>query len=131
MKRSARARFIIFVVLLDEMILVAIVLFVLWKLGVHLPLWTIITVAVALGVWFFVQYRIIVPILNRREMTGSQGMLGLKGKVMAPLAPKGYIKIGGELWEAFSTDTNIGIDEEVIIVGITGLKLIVRREKGS
>lgn len=117
--------------LLDEIILVAIAVFVLWLLGIHLPLWALITVAVALGVWFFVQYKLIVPILNRRQMTGSQVMLGFKEKAIAPLTPNGYIKIGGKLWQASSTETNISTEEEAVVVGIKGLKLLVRREKGS
>ena len=128
MKRSLRAKLTILVVLLDEIILVAIFLFILWLLGIYLPLWALIAIAVALGIWFLVQYKLIVPILNQRLMTGSQGMLGLKGKVVTPLAPNGYIKINGELWQASSTETNISTGEEVVVVGIDRLKLIVSRE---
>ncbi|MCL0091985.1 hypothetical protein M1N58_01350 [Dehalococcoidales bacterium] len=128
MKRSLRAKLTILVVLLDEIILVAIFLFILWLLGIYLPLWALLAIAVALGIWFLVQYKLIVPILNQRQITGSQGMLGLKGKVVTPLAPNGYIKINGELWQASSTETNISTGEEVVVVGIDRLKLIVSRE---
>ena len=50
MKRSARTSLTILVVLLDEIILAAIILFVLWRLGIHLPLWVVIALVVALGV---------------------------------------------------------------------------------
>jgi membrane-bound ClpP family serine protease len=128
-KRPEKSRFVIYVVLLEEIILVAIVLFILWLLGIYLPLWALITVAVVLGVWLLVQYLLIVPVFNKKQMTGSESMIGLKGKVIAPLTPDGYIKIGGELWQASSTETNINTGEEVVVVGINGLKCIVKSEK--
>ena len=54
MKRSARTSLTILVVLLDEIILAALVFFVLWKLGIHLSLWVLIALVVALGVIFFI-----------------------------------------------------------------------------
>lgn len=114
---------------LEEIILVAIVLFILWLLGIYLPLWALIAVTVVLGIWLLVQYLLIVPVFNKKQMTGSESMIGLKGKVIAPLNPNGYIKIGGELWQASSTETNIRTGEEVVVVGINGLKCIVKSEK--
>jgi membrane-bound ClpP family serine protease len=116
-------------VLLEEIILAAIVLFILWMLGIYLPLWALITVAVVLGIWLLVQYWLIVPVINKKHVTGSESMIGLKGKVIAPLNPNGYIKIGCELWQASSTETNIRTGEEVVVVGINGLNLIVKSEK--
>lgn len=131
MKKSAGDPFAILVVLLDEIILAAIILFVLWRLGIHLPLWVVIALVVALGVVFLIWYKLIAPVLKKEQVTGGEGMIGIEGEVVTPLTPEGVIKVRGELWKAYSTETNIGTDEEVVVVGIEGLKLIVRREKGS
>jgi membrane-bound ClpP family serine protease len=128
-KRSGKSRLLLYVVLLEEIILVAIVLFILWLLGIYLPLWAIITIAVALGIWLLVQYWFIVPVINKKHVTGSESMIGIKGKVITPLNPNGYIKIGSEMWQAYSTETNISTGEEVVVVGIDRLKLIVKSEK--
>lgn len=131
MKKSARDPFAILVVLLDEIILAAIILFVLWRLGIHLPLWVVIALVVALGVVFLIWYKFIAPVLKKEQVTGGEGMIGIEGEVVTPLTPEGVIKVRGELWKAYSTETNIGTDEEVVVVGIEGLKLIVRREKDN
>jgi len=130
-KDARRTLLTVFVLLLDEIVLVLIVLFVLWKLGIHLPLWALILLVVALGVCFFALYRLMVPILNRKQETGREGMVDLEGKVVTPLTPEGVIKVRGELWKASSTDASISTDEEVIVVGLEGLRLFVRRKNGA
>ena len=128
MKRSARTSLTILVVLLDEIILAAIILFVLWRLGIHLPLWVVIALVVTLGVIFLILYKLIAPVLKREQVTGGEGMIGIEGEVVTPLTPEGVIKVRGELWKAYSTDASISADEEVIVVELEGLKLLVRRK---
>ena len=128
MKRLARAPLTILVVLLDEIILAAIILFVLWRLGIHLPLWVVIALVVALGVIFLILYKLIAPVLKREPVTGGEGMIGIEGEVVTPLTPEGVIKVRGELWKAYSTDASISADEEVIVVELEGLKLLVKRK---
>lgn len=122
-----RSLFKAFVLLLDEALLVAIVLLVLWKVGVRLSPVVIISVVVALGVWLLVLYKIIVSIGRRRQVGGREGMIGLQGKVLKPLAPEGVIRVRGELWKASSVGDSIDTDEEVTIVGIERLRLLVKR----
>lgn len=127
-----RTLFTVFVLLLDEAILAALVIFVLWKLGVELSLGVIIGLVVLLGVCVFALYRLIAPVLNRKPVTGREGMIGLEGKVVKPLTPEGVVKVCGELWKASSTDASISTDEEVVVMGLEeGLRLFVRRKKGA
>jgi membrane-bound serine protease (ClpP class) len=58
-------------------------------------------------------------------------MVGAKGKVVSPLAPKGVVKIKGELWEATSSGTNVDVGEEVVVVGQEGLKLVVDKDSSG
>jgi len=131
MKRTAGNLFTVFVLLLDEIILVAIILFVLGKLGVNLRLGAIFGLVVILEVCSYTLYRFITPVLTESKLTACEGMVGLKGKVVAALTPDGYIKVSGELWKASSNDTNISIGEEVVVWGMEGLKLLVRRENNA
>ncbi len=131
MKGATRTLLTIFVLLLDDIILVAIGLFVLWKLGIHLSPGVITALIVLLGVCFFVLYRLIRPILNGKQATGCGGMLGLEGRVTTPLTQEGIIKIRGEIWKACSVGSSISTDEEVIVVGLEGLKLLVRRKDSA
>jgi membrane-bound ClpP family serine protease len=121
--------FTIFVLLLDEIVLAALALFVLWKLGIRLSPGIIIALIVLLGICFFVLYKLVAPLLNRRQMTVLEDMIGLEGKVLTALTPQGVIKVRGEIWKASSTSAAISTDEEVIVVGSEGLKLFVRRKQ--
>ena len=112
--------------ILGEVLLVALVLVLLWKIGVHLSPVVIITVVVLLGGLIFVVYRIIVSLVGRKQVCGREGMIGLRGKVVAPLNPEGIIRIQGELWIAKSDGGEIKPGVEVIVVGQERLKLVVR-----
>ena len=114
--------------ILDEVLLVALVLVILWQAGVHLSPPVIITVIVFLIIPALVIYKAIVRSTERRPIGGREGMIGLHGKVVTPLAPVGVIKIRGESWKATCTNDNIDIHEEVVVTGIEGLRLVVKRK---
>ena len=117
------------VLVLDEALLVGLVLVVLWQLGVDLSPGVIIAVVVVLAIWILVLYMIILSLVRRKQVGGREGMIGLQGKVVTPLTPEGVIKIRGELWKASCPDDSISSQEEVIVVGIDGLRLLVERKK--
>lgn len=117
-----------FLLILDEALLVAIVLVILWKVGVHLSPAVIIIVIALLVIPALIIYKAIVRPTQRRPIGGREGMIGLHGKVVTPLAPGGVIKIRGESWKATCTNDNIDIHEEVVVVGIEGLSLVVKRK---
>ncbi|MFC1999704.1 NfeD family protein [Chloroflexota bacterium] len=68
---------------------------------------------------------------RRKQVCGREGMIGLRGRVVAPLNPEGVIRIQGELWKASCTDDSIGTDEEVVVVEIEGLRLVVKRKNDA
>jgi len=129
--KRARTLLTVFLVLGDEIIIVLIVLFILWNLGIDLPLWALIPLVVGLGAFSVMLYKLVDPVLNKKQITGREGMIGREGKVVTPLAPEGVIKVRGELWKASSTEASISTDEEVIVVRLEGLKLLVRRKNGA
>ena len=118
---------IVLFLLVDEVVVVLIVFFVLRNLGVNLPLWVLILLLVGVAAFSMIFYRFIAPVLKKKPLTGRETMIGLEGKAVTPLTPEGFIKVRGEFWKASSTDdTAINNDEEVTVVGLEGLKLLVR-----
>jgi len=128
MKRTVKDWLIILVVLLDEVIVVALVFLALWLLGVEVPLPVIIVTALLLGAIVFITYKLVIPALHKKRITGSEGMVGLEGTVIEPLTPVGTVRVGGENWKAKSDDENIAAGEEVEILGVDGLTLRVSRK---
>jgi len=126
MKRSIKDWLIILVLLLDEAVVVALVFLVLWVLGIEIPLPIIIVMALLLGAFVFVIHKAVIPSFRKKRITGSEGMIGLKGEVIEPLTPVGVVQVGGEYWKAKSIGENIAVGEEVEILALDGLKLMVR-----
>ena len=127
-KRSIKDWFIILVVLLDEVVVVALVFLVLWLLGIEVPLPITITVALLLGALVFIMHKAVIPTLHKKRITGSEGMIGLTGIVIEPLAPVGVVRVSGENWKAKTVGESIAVDEEVEVLGIEGLTLKVGRK---
>ncbi len=127
-KRTTKDWLKITVLLLDEVIAVALVLVVLWFFKISLPLWVAIVLALLLGAFAFITYKLIIPSFHARQVTGPEGMLGYVGEVMEPLTPEGMVKIEGEYWKARSVDGDVAEGESVEILGLDKLTLEVKRK---
>ena len=131
MKRTIKDWLIVLVLLLDEVVAVALVLLVLWVLGIQIPLPIIIVIALLLGAFVFITHKVIIPSFHKKKITGSEGMIGLKGEVIKPLTPVGIIRVGDEYWKAKSVGENIAAGEEVEILELNGLTLRVTLTGGG
>ena len=125
MKRKGYIASTIVTALLGEAALVAVVLWLLPLWGVNIPLWGLILMIVALGVYEVITYRMGKRALDRKPVTSSEAMVTCCGKATTRLAPDGYIQVEGELWRAFSTGPHIDEGEEIVVVGIKRLTLFV------
>jgi membrane-bound ClpP family serine protease len=130
-KMSARLIWAIVSTVLEEAALAVIVLMGLPRLGINIPLAGLIALMVAWVVVSVIIYRMGSRALSKRPLTGLPGMVGSRGKVVSPLAPKGVIRIKGELWEAKSAGRRIKVGEEVMVVGQDGLRLVVRKHNAG
>jgi len=126
MKRSIKDWLIVLVLLLDEAVAVVLVLLVLRFLGIKIPLSVAIVIALLLGTFVFITHKVIIPSFHKKQVTGWEGMIGLKGEVIEALTPVGVIRVGGEYWKAKSVDKDIAAGEEVEILELGGLSLTVR-----
>jgi membrane protein implicated in regulation of membrane protease activity len=96
------------------------------KIPISLPI--IIFLALLFVIAVLVMHRLVIPALHKKVNTGSEGMIGLEGKVIKPLVPEGAIRVSGEYWKARSDDENITVGEQVEILGLDGLTLKVKRK---
>ena len=117
--------------LLEEAALVVIVLWGLPELGIHIPLAGLIALMAAWGAYIVISYRIGSRALRKKAVAGLPAMVGTKGKVVSRLAPKGMVRIKGELWGATSSGTNVDVGEEVVVVGQDGLRLVVDKDSSG
>ena len=126
MRRTIKDWLIVLVLLLDEVAALALVLLVLWVLGIKVPLWAAIVIALVLGSFAFITHKVIIPSFHKKKVTGSEGMIGLEGEVIKPLTPVGVVMVGGEYWKAKSAGGKIAAGAEVEILGLNGLTLTVK-----
>jgi len=61
--------------------------------------------------------------------TGAEGLIGAVGKARSPLDPGGSVFVAGELWRARAEGETINEDEEVVVTGVEGLTLKVKRRQ--
>jgi membrane-bound ClpP family serine protease len=125
---NKKAWLIILVSLIDDIIILAVVIGVLWYFKVKLPIWAMIFIGLALGAFIFVRTWAVLPSLRRKKVTGAEGMIGMTGEVVTSLKPNGVVKVGSEYWQAKSLDGDVETGEDVEIQRVDRLKLEVKRK---
>jgi membrane-bound serine protease (ClpP class) len=122
-----KAWLIVLVSLLDDAVVLTLVFLGLWLFHVKITWTLILIIGLVMVIFIFIMHKAVVPSLRRKKVTGTEGMIGMVGKVTEPLSPKGTVKVKDEYWKARSVEGDIGIGEEVEVVGIAGLSLEVKR----
>ena len=111
-------------------ILALVLLWLLPHVGLEVPLEITAGILAALVIWSVLTYKPIRRVLKARAPSPAEAMIGRKGTAVTELAPRGTVRIHGELWQAISeNDEVICPGEEVTVVGIGGLKLTVRKQQ--
>ena len=112
----------------DEAIILIVVIVVLSLLGIHIPVWAIVILAMFLFAITIIIYRS----LKKNPQLGFDNMVGLSGVAVEPVFRKGTVRINGELWFAASKGEKIEAGTEIIVVEQTGLRLkVVRKPTNS
>jgi membrane protein implicated in regulation of membrane protease activity len=112
--------------MLEEAILVAVVLWLLPLFNVNLPMWVLGILMAALAVYSCVMYRIGRTTFLIKPKVAAEAIIGNEGKVTKRLAPEGYVKVQGVLWKATCVESELEVGDEVVVVGIEGLRLTVK-----
>ncbi len=126
MRENIMAWLKIVLLLLDEAIVVGLLFLILWKLDVPLHIGGVIAIACVVAVIVFFLHKALLPVLQDRPKPNSSNMIGLEGKVVTMLSPKGIVKIRGELWKAAALEATVEVGDSIVVVGIEGLKLLVK-----
>jgi len=108
--------------LLEQAALVTVVLWLLPRAAINIPLWGLILMMIALGVYNYTNYRLGRKALVKKPVISPD--IGSRGRTTTPVSPKGYVRVNGELWQASSSST-IDVGEEIVIVGREGMTLLV------
>ena len=114
-----------FILLLDNIIIAGAILFILWKLGVPVPLWAYILTVVICALVYWLLYRILLD-QSKKSPVGCDNMIGLRCKAITPLNPEGQVRVQGEIWKAESKYGFIAEGVEVVIEDLKDLRLIVK-----
>jgi len=101
---------------------VAVVLWLLPEFGINIPLWGLIIIMVALGIYACVAYRLGRKALDKKPTFSPD--VGSRGRTTTTISPTGYVRVNGEQWRASSSST-IGVGEEITVVGMEGMTLLV------
>jgi membrane-bound ClpP family serine protease len=128
MKRTIKDWLMILVLLLDEAVALALVLFLLWFFRISVSPPIAIVMALLLGTIAFISHKVIIPSFHKKQVTGSEGMIGLEAEVVEALTPAGVVRVTGEYWKAKSVGDDIVAGTDVEILGLNGLVLEVKRK---
>jgi membrane-bound serine protease (ClpP class) len=90
--------------------------------------WQIIALIVVLTLLFFL-FAIGLGIKAQRlkPTTGPEGIVNETGKAITSLNPNGSVKVHGEIWDAESIGGDIEINSNIVVTGISNLKLKVKK----
>ena len=120
------------VLIVDEVIAGLFLLLVLPSFGVEVPLWTaavVIAVLLAKDV-AFAPY-VLGGGLERKPEVGPESLIGRTAVVVEDLTPEGLVKINGELWRAECVNGMARKGEKVVIVGVSGARVLVEHRASS
>jgi membrane protein implicated in regulation of membrane protease activity len=118
--------------ILEEILLAVAVLWLLPHFfNVNIPLWGLAILMTALAIYSVVMYRVGRQTFFIRPKVAAENIIGSDGIVTRQLAPEGYIKVQGVLWKAICSDSELAVGDEVEVVGMEGLRLIVKPKKMS
>jgi len=89
----------------------------------------IAVVLVAFVLFFGFVVRAVVLSRRAQQQTGREAMVGRVAVARTPLDPSGTVFVHGERWEATLDEGRAEPGEEVVIIGIEGLKMRVTKKK--
>jgi membrane-bound serine protease (ClpP class) len=93
--------------------------------------WLIYGWAAVIGVFFLMVMSAILRMRRMPATTGAQALIGRAAVARSPLEPSGQVFLQGERWLATSEEGPVRVGERVIVTGVRGLRLSVRRAPGE
>lgn len=94
--------------------------------GVRVSWGVILPAAVGTALFFALAVGLSVRAQKRKPTTGVEGMIGEVGQVIDILAPRGRVKVRGEIWAAQSSSGTIPVGATVQVIGVKQMVLTVK-----
>ena len=113
--------------LAEQALLLFVLLWLLPRVGLSVPAWAVALLATSLAIYSLVLTRLNYRALNQTPVQ-SPG-IGARGRVVQALNPRGYVKLGNELWSAESVGCHVAQGVEVEVLQVSGLHLLVAPAK--
>jgi membrane-bound ClpP family serine protease len=125
---TLKAWLIVMASMIDDAAVLVLIFLGLWFFHVRITWILILIIALVMIAFVFIMHKAVIPSLRRRKVTGAEGMIGMVGKVTEPCRPKGTVKIKDEYWQAKSVEGDLGVGENIEVIGIDKLTLEIRRK---
>jgi membrane protein implicated in regulation of membrane protease activity len=113
----------IVVSLIEQAVLLAVLLVLLPAVGLALPVWAVVGIVLALATVSVVLTRLNLRAIGLKPARSPD--VGVRGKVVRALEPRGYVRVGNELWPATTEGESLPPGREVTVRRMDGLLLIV------
>jgi len=97
--------------------------------GMRLAWHVIVAMTTIIGGFFLYIVTLGLRAQRLKVATGAEGLIGAVGEARSPLDPRGSVFVTGELWRARTEGETINENEEVIVTGVDGLTLKVKRRQ--
>jgi membrane-bound serine protease (ClpP class) len=94
--------------------------------GLQISLFVILPTALLTAGFFVLVVGMAWRAYQKKPVTGVEALIGMDGIAKTEIQPQGMVQLQGELWEAVS-DEPIKEGEPVVVQGLNGLKLLVKR----
>lgn len=108
----------------------AAVLWLLPRFDIRVPLWGLAALMIALAVHSYIMYRVGRPTFLLKPKVALENIIGIEGKVMRWQEATGYVKVQGVLWKAICSGQRFNLGDDIVVVGIEGLRLVVAPKTG-
>jgi membrane protein implicated in regulation of membrane protease activity len=113
--------------LLEEAALVGFLLLVLPRVGLIVPIWGVIVAVLVMAATSAVLTWLNLKALVLKPARSPD--VGVRGRVVKALAPRGYVRVGNELWSAECGNGTVAVGERVIVTRMDGFRLVVEPVK--
>jgi membrane-bound serine protease (ClpP class) len=88
--------------------------------------WTLAPFILAFAAFTIALVRLVIHAQRRRAQTGTEGLVGQRGRVESEVSPEGWVIVQGERWRARAGEP-IAAGEAVEVLSVEGLLLRVRK----
>jgi membrane-bound serine protease (ClpP class) len=95
----------------------------------YIDAWLLAIIIIIVIILLFLVVIWVVRAHQRKIAAGSEELVGRMAVVEIALDPKGVVLVEGERWTAVVDKGRVEPEEEVIITGVDGLKLMVTRKQ--